>query len=200
MQKRFKHRDTDDWHCDLRTNDIRQLIAYVNHINDLAHLVGHTVFWIQLHPWSRHAWRWGAYFNPPPPEQVPPDLDPDPPDLPGEVLDEANSAFAAIVPAVSVSDAMHAQLDAASAAFAAGVHDAINAAINAAPQAAFAKVQYTATPASGAGSSFFYSWSGVPSYCTHLLYSTSLKMPICRISNPSPYLSSPRDPTTFRAP
>ena len=75
---------------------------------------------------------------------MPPDLDPDPPDLPGEV-DEAHSAFAATVPAVSVSDAMHAQVDAASAAFAAGVHDAINAAINTAPQAALVKVQYTAS-------------------------------------------------------
>jgi hypothetical protein len=162
----------------LSTDNIRQLIAYVNYINDLD-LAGHTGFWIQLHPWSRHAWRWGADFNPPPLEQVPPDLDPDPPDLPDEVLDEAHSAFAATVPAVSVSDAMHAQVDAASAAFAAGVHDAINAAINAAPQAAFAKVQHTATPASGACSSCICSWSVVPSCCTHLLYSTSLKMPIC---------------------
>jgi hypothetical protein len=135
LQKRFKQADA--WLSDLSTDDIRQLIAYVNHINDLAHLhVGHTAFWIQLHPWSRHAWRWGAHFTPGRPEQAPPD--PDPPDLPDEVLDEAHSAFAATVPAVSVSDAMHAHVDAASAAFAAGVHDAINAAINAAPQAAFA--------------------------------------------------------------
>jgi hypothetical protein len=199
MQNRF--RQADAWLSDLSTDDIRQVIAYVNYINDMAHLhAGHTDFWIQLHPWSRHTWRWGAHFNPGPPEQVPPDPDPDPPDLPDEVLDEAHSAFAATVPAVSVSDAMHAHVDAASAAFAAGVHDAITAAINATPQAAFAKVQYTATPASGAGGSCFYSWSAVPSCCTHLLYSASLKMPLCRISNPSPYLSSPLDPTMLRAP
>ena len=38
----------------ITTDDILQLIAYVNYINDLAHLyVGHTDFWIQVHPWSR---------------------------------------------------------------------------------------------------------------------------------------------------
>jgi hypothetical protein len=89
---------------------------------------------------------------------------------------------------------MHAEVDAARASFDSSVSDAINAAA----QAAFADFEYTATPASGAGSSCFYSWSVVPSHRTHLLYSTSLKMPICRISNPSPYLSTPLDPTTLR--
>ena len=49
----------------------------------------------------------------------------------------------------------------ASMTLSAGIHIALNAAINAAPQAAFAKVHYTATPASGAGGSCFYSWSVV---------------------------------------
>jgi hypothetical protein len=143
MQKCFEQADA--WFSDLSTDDIPQLIAYVNYINERAQLAGHTVSWIKLLPWSRNVWRWGVRFDATPPEQVPPDLILDPPDLPDEVLDEAHSAFAATVPAVSVSDAMHAQVDAASAAFAAGVHDAINAAINTAPQAALVKVQYTAS-------------------------------------------------------
>jgi hypothetical protein len=48
---------------------------------------------------------------------------------------------------------MHAEVDATRASFAASVSDAINAAA----QAAFADFEFTATPASGAGSAFLYS-------------------------------------------
>jgi hypothetical protein len=104
-------------------------------------------------PWSRHAWRWGHLLSDPPPDPVPPVLDPDPPDLPDAALGEAHSAFVATLPAVSVSEAMHAEVDATRASFAASVSDAINAAA----QAAFADFEFTATPASGAGSAFLYS-------------------------------------------
>ena len=46
----------------------------------------------------------------------------------------------------------------------------------------------------------------MPPRCTHLLYSTSLRMPICRILNPNPYVSTHAlekemrggDPSTLR--
>ena len=83
-----------------------------------------------------------------------------------------------------------------SAAFTANVSDAITAAA----KAASADFEYIATRASGAVSAYFYSWSVVPSRCTRLLYSTSLKVPLCRIRNPSPYLCIPLAPTQLRAP
>ena len=157
---------------------------------------GQTASSIRFLPWSKNSWFYGHLLEPAPLEQVPPDLDPDPPDLPDAALDEAHSAFAATLPPVSISDAIHADLEAASAAFAASVSNAINAAA----KAASADFEYTATPASGAGSACPYSWSVVPSRCTRILYSTSLKTPICRIRNPLPYLSTPLDLTTLRAP
>ena len=54
MQKRFER--ADDRLSDLGTDDTRQLMAYVNYINEQAHLAGHTASWIKFLPWSRHAW------------------------------------------------------------------------------------------------------------------------------------------------
>jgi invasion protein IalB len=87
---------------------------------------------------------------------------------------------------------MHAKVQAASAAFAS---TSVSCTLNAAVKAASAVFEYTATPASGAGSACPYSWSVVPSRCTRILYSTSLKTPICRIRNLLPYLSTPLDLT-----
>ena len=148
----------DEWLSDLGTDDTRRLLTFANYISEQAHLAGHTVSWIRFLPWSMHAWRWGHLLSDPPPDPVPPVLDPDPPDLPDAALDEAHSAFVATLPAVSVSDAMHAEVDAARASFASSVSDATNAAA----QAVFADFEYTATPAFGAGSPCFYSWSVVP--------------------------------------
>jgi hypothetical protein len=67
-------------------------------------------------------------------------------------------------------------------------------ALNAASKAAFAKFEfdYTTTSAAtkAAAGACFYSRCVVPPRCTHLLYSTSLRMPICRILNPIPYVST----------
>ena len=132
-------------------------MAYANYINEEARLSGSTAYWIQLLPWSRHAWRWGHLLNAPPTGPEPPDLDPDPPDP--DPPDEAHTAFVATLPRVIVPDHMHAKVQAASAAFASSVSCTLNAAV----KAASAVFEYTATPASGAGSSCFYSWSVVPS-------------------------------------
>jgi hypothetical protein len=65
-------------------------------------------------------------------------------------------------------------------------------ALNAASKAASA-FDYNTTSAAteAAAGACFYSRCVVPPRCTYLLYSTSLKMPICRIHNPIPYVSTP---------
>ena len=80
---------------------------------------------------------------------------------------------------------MHAKVQAASAAFAS---TSVSCTLNAAVKAASAVFEYAATPASGAGSSCNYSRLNVPPRSTHILYSSSLRMPLCRIQNPVPYL------------
>ena len=101
-------------------------MAYANYINEEARLSGSTAYWIQLLPWSRHAWRWGHLLNAPPTGPEPPDLDPDPPDP--DPPDEAHTAFVATLPRVIVPDHMQA----ASAAFASSVSCTLNAAVKAA--------------------------------------------------------------------
>jgi hypothetical protein len=178
------------------------LITYANFINNQVHKrTGSTTFWITLVSWSKLAWLWGDNLA------APPDP-PDPPDIPEVSLDdEAHAAFAATLPALIVSDTACAQVDAS----ADGVSDAINIAsqaasdinaaskanafaLNAASKAAFAKFEfyYTTTSAAteAAAGACFYSQCVVPPRCTHLLYSTSLRMPICRILNPIPYVST----------
>jgi len=161
-------------------------------------------FWINLVPWSKLAWLWSDFIA------APPDP-PDPPDIPEVSLDEAYAAFAATLPALTVSDTACAQVDASTAAFADSVSDAINIAseaasainaipkakafaLNAASKAAFAKeFDYSTTSAAteAAAGACLYSRCVVPPRCTYLLYSTSLRMPICRIHNPIPYVSTP---------
>jgi hypothetical protein len=179
-----------------------QIIAYANFINNQVHKrTGSITSWINFVPWSKHAWLWSEFIAAPP----------DPPDPPGisEVsLDEAHAAFAATLPALTVSDTACAQVDAAAAAFADSVSDAINIAsraasaldatskaqafaFNAASKAASA-FDYNTTSAAteAAAGACFYSRCVVPPRCTYLLYSSSLKMPICRIHNPIPYVST----------
>ena len=209
-----------------------QMITYANFINTqvLKH-TGSTTFWITLVPWSKLAWLWGDNLA------APPDP-PDPPDIPEVPLDdEAHAAFAATLPALTVSDTACAQVAAVAAAFTDGVSDAINIAsqaasdinaaskakafaLNAASKAAFAKFEFdynttSAATKAAAGACLYsrsavplrcYSRSAVPPRCTHLLYSASLRMPICRILNPNPYVSTHalekemrgRDPSTLR--
>jgi hypothetical protein len=103
-----------------------QIIAYANFINNqVQNRTGSITSWINFVPWSKHAWLWSEFIAAPP----------DPPDPPGisEVsLDEAHAAFAATLPALTVSDTACAQVDAAAAAFADSVSDAINIASRAA--------------------------------------------------------------------
>ena len=210
-----------------------QMITYANFINNQVHKrTGSTTFWITLHPWSRFAWLWGPLLSAAPPDP------PDPPDIPEVSLDdEAHAAFAATLPALTVSDTACAQVAAVAAAFTDGVSDAINNAsqaasdinaaskakafaLNAASKAAFAKFEFdynttSAATKAAAGACLYsrsavplscYSRSAVPPRCTHLLYSTSLRMPICRILNPNPYVSTHAlekemrggDPSTLR--
>jgi len=70
-------------------------------------------------------------------------------------------------------------------------------ALNAASKAAFAKeFDYNTTFAAteAAAGACLYSRCVVPPRCTYLLYSTSLRMPICRILNPIPYVSTTPPP------
>jgi hypothetical protein len=200
MKERFNRLDFEPKHPP-------QMITYANFINNQVHKrTGSTTFWITLVPWSKFAWLWGWLLLAAPPDP------PDPPDIPEVSLDdEAHAAFAATLPALIVSDTACAQVDAAAAAFADGVSDAINIAsqaasdintaskakafaLNAASQAAFAKFEFdyntTSAATEAAAGACLYSWSAVPPRCTHLLYSTSLRMPICRILNPIPYVST----------
>ena len=171
--------------------------------NQVQKLTGSITFWINSVAWSKHAWLWSEFID------APPDP-PDPPDIPEVSLDEAHAAFAATLPALSVSDTACAQVDTAAAAFADSVSDAINTAseaasdinatskaqafaLNAASKAAFAKENDYNPPSAAtkaAAGACFYSRCGVPPCCTYLYY-TSLRMPICRIQNPIPYLPTP---------
>jgi hypothetical protein len=179
-----------------------QIITYANFINNQDQKrTGSITFWINFVPWSKHAWLWSEFIA------APPDP-PDPPDIPEVSLDEAHAAFTATLPALTVSDTACAQVDEAAAAFADSVSDAINIASEAASavnafskakafalKAAFAKefdyyTTFAATEA--AAGACFYSRCVVPPRCTYLLYSTSLRMPICRIHNPIPYVSTPQ--------
>jgi len=193
MKERFNRLDFEPKHQP-------QIITYANFINNQVHKrTGSTTFWITLVPWSKLAWLWGDNLA------APPDP-PDPPDIPEVSLDEAHAAFAATLPALTVSDTACAQVHAAAAAFADSVSDAINIAsqaasaiiaaskanafaLNAASKAAFAKeFDYNTTSAAteAATGACFYARCVVPPRCTHLLYSTSLRMPICRMLNPHP--------------
>ncbi len=157
-------------------------------------------------PPSSLAWLWSDNLASPPDP-------PDPPDIPEVSLDEAHAAFAATLPALTVSDTACAQVDDAADAFADSVSDAINIAseaasavnaiskakafaLNAASNAAFAKeFDYnTTSAATEAAGACLYSRCVVPPRCTYLLYSTSLRMPICRILNPIPYVSTAPPP------
>ena len=91
-----------------------QMITYANFINNQVHKrTGSTTFWITLVPWSKFAWLWGWLLLAAPPDP------PDPPDIPEVSLDdEAHAAFAATLPALTVSDTACAQVDAAAASFA----------------------------------------------------------------------------------
>jgi hypothetical protein len=198
MKERFDRLDFEPAHE-------LQIIAYANFINNqVQKRTGSITFWINFVPWSKHAWLWSEFIA------APPDP-PDPPDIPEVSLDEAHAAFAATLPALTVSDTACAQVDAAAASFADSVSDAINIAseaasainaiskakafaLNAASKAAFAKefdYNTTSTATEAAAGACFYSRCVVPPRCTYLLYSTSLRMPICRIHNPIPYASTP---------
>jgi hypothetical protein len=193
MKERFDRLDFEPAHE-------LQIIAYANFINNqVQKRTGSITLWIKFVPWSKHAWLWSDFIA------APPDP-PDPPDIPEISLDEAHAAFAATLPALTVSDTACAQVDAAAAAFADSVSDAINIAseaasainaiskakafaLNAASKAAFAKeFDYNTTSAAteAAAGACFYSRCVVPPLCTYLLYSTSL-----RIHNPIPYVSTP---------
>ncbi len=143
MKDRFNRLDFEPKHQP-------QMITYANFINNQVHKrTDSTTFWITLFPWSKLAWLWGDNLA------APPDP-PDPPDIPEVSLDETHAAFAATLPALTVSDTACAQVDAAAAAFADTASDAINIAseaasainaaskakafaLNAASKAAFAK-------------------------------------------------------------
>jgi hypothetical protein len=95
----------------------------------------------------------------------------------------------------SVSDAINIASEAASAINA--ISKAKAFALNAASKAAFAKeFDYNTTSAAteAAAGACLYSRCVVPPRCTYLLYSTSLRMPICRILNPIPYVSTTPPP------
>ncbi len=143
MKERFNRLDFEPKHQP-------QMITYANFINNQVHKrTGSTTFWITIVPWSKLAWLWGDNLA------APPDP-PDPPDIPEVSLDEAHAAFAATLPALTVSGTACAQIDAAAAAFADSLSNAINIAseaasainaaskakafaLNAATKAAFAK-------------------------------------------------------------
>jgi hypothetical protein len=89
-----------------------QIIAYANFINNqVQKRTGSITLWINFVPWSKHAWLWSEFIA------APPDR-PDSPGIPEVSLDEAHAAFAATLPALTVSDTACAQVDAAAAAFA----------------------------------------------------------------------------------
>jgi hypothetical protein len=169
MKERFNRLDFEPAHE-------LQIIAYANFINNqVQKRTGSITFWINFVPWSKHAWLWSEFIA------APPDP-PDPPDIPEVSLDEAHAAFAATLPALTVSDTACAQVDAAAAAFADSVSDAINIAseaasvinatskaqafaLNAAPKAAFAKEfdhNTTSAATEAATGACFYSWCVVP--------------------------------------
>jgi hypothetical protein len=195
MKERFDRLDFEPAHK-------LQIIAYANFINNhVRKCTDSTIPWINFVPWSKHAWLWSEFIA------APPDP-PDPPDVPEVSLDEVHAAFAATLPALTVSDTARAQVDAAAATFADSVSDAINIAsraasaldatskaqafaLNAASKAASAFDYNTSAATEAAAGACFYSRCVVPQRCTYLLYSTSLKMPICRIHNPIPYVSTP---------
>jgi hypothetical protein len=113
MKERFNRLDFEPEHE-------LQIITYANFINNqVQKRTGSTTFWITLVPWSKLAWLWSDNMT------APPDP-PDPPDIPEVSLDEAHAAFAATLPALTVSDTACAQVDAAAAAFADSVSHAIN--------------------------------------------------------------------------
>jgi hypothetical protein len=90
-----------------------QIIAYANFINNhVQKCTGSITPWINFVPWSKHAWLWSEFIA------APPDP-PDPPDIPEVSLDEVHAAFAATLPALTVSDTACAQVDAAAATLAA---------------------------------------------------------------------------------
>jgi hypothetical protein len=167
MKERFNRLDFEPAHE-------LQIIAYANFINNqVQKRTGSITFWINFVPWSKHAWLWSEFIA------APPDP-PDPPDIPEVSLDEAHAAFAATLPALTVSDTARAQVDAAAAAFADSVSDAINIAsravsaldatskaqafaLNAAPKAASAFDYNTTSAATEAATgACFYSWCVVP--------------------------------------
>jgi hypothetical protein len=129
-----------------------QIIAYANFINNhVQKCTGSITPWINFVPWSKRAWLWSEFIA------APPDP-PDPPDIPEVSLDEVHAAFAATLPALTVSDTACAQVDAAAAAFADSVSDAINIASRAASALdATSKAQaFTLNAASKAASTFDY--------------------------------------------
>jgi hypothetical protein len=119
MKERFNRLDFEPEHE-------LQIITYANFINNqIQKRTSSTTFWITLVPWSKLAWLWSDKIT------APPDP-PDPPDIPEVSLDEAHAAFAATLPALTVSDTACAQVDATAAAFANSVSHAINIASEAA--------------------------------------------------------------------
>jgi len=99
MKERFNRLDFEPKHEP-------QIITYANFINNQVHKrTGSTTFWITLVPWSKLAWLWSDNMA------APPDP-PDSPDIPEVSLDEAHAAFAATLPALTVSDTACAQVDA----------------------------------------------------------------------------------------
>jgi hypothetical protein len=110
MKERFDRLDFEPAHE-------LQIIAYANFINNhVRKCTGSTTPWINFVPWSKHAWLWSEFIV------APPDP-PDPPDIPEVSLDEVHAAFAATLPALTVSDTACAQVDAAAAAFADSVSE-----------------------------------------------------------------------------
>jgi len=99
MKERFNRLDFEPEHE-------LQIITYANFINNqVQKRTGSTTFWITLVHWSKLAWLWSDNMT------APPDP-PDPPDIPEVTLDEAHAAFAATLPALTVSDTACAQEDA----------------------------------------------------------------------------------------
>jgi hypothetical protein len=145
MKERFDRLDFEPAHE-------LQIIAYANFINNhVQTCTGSITPWINFVPWSKHAWLWSEFIA------APPDP-PDPPDIPEVSLDEVHAAFAATLPALTVSDTACAQVDAAAAAFADSVSDAINIASRAASALdATSKAQaFALNAASKAASAFDY--------------------------------------------
>jgi hypothetical protein len=98
MKERFDRLDFEPAHE-------LQIIAYANFINNhVQKCTGSISPWINFVPWSKHAWLWSEFIA------APPDP-PDPPDVPEVSLDEVHAAFAATLPALTVSDTARAQVD-----------------------------------------------------------------------------------------